>query len=122
MVCLAGLGEMGMVVGALSLVTSSSIPKHIRGSVAGISTFVGSIGILFNTKLGGYLFDVWTEGAPFFLIAMGHALCTLAAIVVITLDILNARQAQHSADEEKTFWQQFKALENSSAKEERIQD
>lgn len=95
-VSLAGLGEIGMVVGSLSLVTSVSVPVHVRGAVAGVSSFCGAIGILVNTKLGGYLFDAWTEGAPFFLMAVGHALCTILAVGVTTMDVIKLKREQQS--------------------------
>ena len=81
-IILAGIGEIGMVIGSLSLVTNASIPSTVRGSVAGVSSFFGAIGILFNTKLGGYLFDTWREGAPFLLVAIGHGIVCIAAIII----------------------------------------
>ena len=90
-VCLAGLGEIGMVVGGLSLVTSSCIPKEIRGSVAGVSSFFGALGVLFNTKLGGYLFDTWREGAPFFLIAIGHLIACILSFILLCIDFVSNR-------------------------------
>ncbi|OQR92051.1 hypothetical protein THRCLA_08798, partial [Thraustotheca clavata] len=56
-----GIGEMGIVVSSLSLVTSKAIPCQLRGSVSGAYSFFGTIGILISSKLGGYLFDKWTS-------------------------------------------------------------
>jgi MFS family permease len=64
---LVGLGEIGNVVCSLSLVTGARVPKASRGSVAGVYSAFGAVGILFHSKLGGYLFDSWDSGAPFFL-------------------------------------------------------
>ncbi|KAJ3249895.1 hypothetical protein HDU77_007289 [Chytriomyces hyalinus] len=77
-VILVGLSEIGLVIGNLALVTNNeSIDPSIRGSVAGISSVCGSIGILMTSKLGGYLFDKWNNGAPFFVLAIGHLIALL---------------------------------------------
>ena len=107
-VSLAGLGEIGMVVGSLSLVTSEHVPHHVRGSVAGVSSFCGALGILINTKLGGILFDIWRSGAPFFLTAIGHGLCTLLAIGVTLLDVAKRRREAG----EESYWDTVKNLDN----------
>ncbi|KAJ3406026.1 hypothetical protein HDU80_000304 [Chytriomyces hyalinus] len=85
-VILVGLSEIGLVIGNLALVTNNeSIDPSIRGSVAGISSVCGSIGILMTSKLGGYLFDKWNNGAPFFVLAIGHLIALLfGAYVVIS--------------------------------------
>ncbi|KAJ3021500.1 hypothetical protein HKX48_008357 [Thoreauomyces humboldtii] len=76
---LIGLSEIGTVVGSLALVTATYVPTDVRGSVAGVSSLCGAAGILLTTKLGGVLFDSWTETAPFFIMAVLH----LAFLVVI---------------------------------------
>lgn len=86
-VILAGIGEIGMIVGSLSLVTNATISPKVRGSVAGVSSFFGAIGILLNTKLGGYLFDVWREGAPFLLVAIGHGIVVIVGILLLILKL-----------------------------------
>jgi MFS family permease len=108
-VSLAGLGyiqiflndfrEGGMLVSSLSLVTHC--PSHIRGSVASYASIFGGIGILLNTKLGGHLFDTWTETAPFFLMGVGHTLITLFACALTIKSIyfdLNSDSGQHLGD------------------------
>ncbi|KAJ3276483.1 hypothetical protein HDU76_010524, partial [Blyttiomyces sp. JEL0837] len=83
-VILVGLGEIGMIIGNLSLVTSSaSVSPGLRGSVAGVSSACGAFGILVSSKLGGYLFDVWREGAPFLVMALGHLVALGVAIVCV---------------------------------------
>ncbi|KAJ3073990.1 hypothetical protein HDU98_000151 [Podochytrium sp. JEL0797] len=82
-VAFMGLSEIGLIVGNMSLVTSSkSVDKSVRGSVAGISSACGAIGILISSKLGGYLFDNWKEGAPFLILAVGHLIAVLAGVYV----------------------------------------
>lgn len=90
--CLIGLAEIGLVVGSLSLVTAAYVPAGIRGSVAGVSSLCGAAGILINTKLGGHLFDTWTEGAPFFVMVVGHVVFCLVAASVIIRDLVHAKK------------------------------
>jgi F0F1-type ATP synthase assembly protein I len=47
---------------------------------------VGGCGILLLTKLGGYLFDQWTAGAPFYIMAILNLIAFIAAIIVILID------------------------------------
>ncbi|EQC33513.1 hypothetical protein SDRG_09020 [Saprolegnia diclina VS20] len=86
-----GVGEMGIIVSSLSLVTSKAIPAQLRGSVSGAYSFCGTVGILITSKLGGYLFDHWTSTAPFFIMAIGNVLCALVAIGVMWNDVAKAR-------------------------------
>ncbi|KAJ3159763.1 hypothetical protein HDU86_001415 [Geranomyces michiganensis] len=89
---LIGFAEIGLVVGSLALVTASYVPYQVRGSVAGVSSLAGALGILINTKLGGALFDSWVPTAPFFVMAVGHAaFCVLAGVVVVR-DFVRARR------------------------------
>ncbi|KAF0701352.1 Aste57867_8133 [Aphanomyces stellatus] len=83
---LVGVGEMGIVVSSMSVVTSKAIPSHLRGSVSGAYAFCGTIGIMIASKLGGYLFDAWTSTAPFFVMAVGNVIAVVAAVVVIVQD------------------------------------
>lgn len=44
--------------------------RHLKGSIAGIYSLAGGAGILLLTKLGGALFDKWSPGAPFYMLAI----------------------------------------------------
>jgi sugar phosphate permease len=81
-----GLGEIGNVVCSLSLVTGERVPELSRGSVAGVYSAFGAAGILFHSKIGGYLFDTWTATAPFFVMSISHAVVTFLACVVFIYD------------------------------------
>lgn len=48
---------------------SSSSRNHLKGSIAGWYSLAGGAGILLLTKLGGYLFDSKSTGAPFYMLA-----------------------------------------------------
>ncbi|KAI9330294.1 major facilitator superfamily domain-containing protein [Obelidium mucronatum] len=83
-VIFVGLSEIGLVIGNMSLVTDSkSVDKSIRGSVAGVSSMCGAVGILISSKLGGLLFDQWREGAPFLILAVGHLIAVVVGVFVV---------------------------------------
>ena len=61
--------------------------NHLKGSIAGIYSLAGGAGILLLTKLGGFLFDTESPGAPFYMLAIFNAfllgiglLCGIAEI------------------------------------------
>jgi len=60
----------------------------------------GGCGILLLTKLGGYLFDVWTPGAPFFIMALLNVVALFAAITVIFVDRTRPKIQLPDGDEE----------------------
>jgi len=47
---------------------TSSNPGELKGTIAGVYSLCGGIGILFLTKGGGLLFDKWSPGAPFWVL------------------------------------------------------
>ncbi|KAK4155181.1 hypothetical protein C8A00DRAFT_13778 [Chaetomidium leptoderma] len=53
---------------------------RLKGSVAGVYSWCGGAAILLLTKLGGYLFDSWSTGAPFYLMAGFNAVLLLASL------------------------------------------
>eukprot|EP00842_Homolaphlyctis_polyrhiza_P004822 jgi/Hompol1/5340/HPOL_001235-RA len=90
---LIGAGEIGMVILSLTFVTASSVPHTIRGGVSGVSSFFGAAGILLISKLGGYLFDVWSLTMPFLLVALLHTASIAVSCWVIVTE-LRSLQAQ----------------------------
>ena len=67
-----GVGEIGLIISSMTLVTKATIPTHSRGTVAGISSFVGAVGVLVTTKGGGLLFDI-SPTLPLLLLGILHA-------------------------------------------------
>lgn len=63
-VAVAGAGNIGTVI-ATQVLIQQQAPAAIRGSVIGFFGLCGAVGILVATKLGGWLFDTWTEAGPF---------------------------------------------------------
>ena len=55
--------------------------NHLKGSIAGVYSLGGGAGILLLTKLGGYLFDTKSPGAPFYMLAIFNALLLGAGVL-----------------------------------------
>lgn len=53
---------------------------QLKGSIAGVYSLSGGIAILLLTKLGGFLFDHLTTGAPFYMMAAFNAILLLASL------------------------------------------
>ncbi|KAJ3258267.1 hypothetical protein HK103_003748 [Boothiomyces macroporosus] len=84
---LVGFGEIGLIIVSLGLVTHTSVPNGSKGSVAGIASFSGALGILVISKLGGYLFDSWFPGAPFLLLAILHFVFIALSLIIIASQV-----------------------------------
>ncbi|KAI4161416.1 MAG: hypothetical protein L6R39_000088 [Caloplaca ligustica] len=59
--------------------STSQTYGHLKGAIAGIYSFFGSLAILILTKLGGLLFDQVGPGSPFYLLALFNVSLLLAA-------------------------------------------
>ena len=68
-VVVAGAGNIGTVI-ATQVLIQQQAPSHIRGSVIGFFGLCGAIGILVASKMGGWLFDNWSESGPFVLFGL----------------------------------------------------
>jgi MFS family permease len=53
---------------------------HLKGSIAGVYSLSGGVAILLLTKLGGYLFDSMSTGAPFYMMAIFNAVLLVIGI------------------------------------------
>jgi MFS family permease len=71
--------------------------SQLKGSIAGIYSLAGGAGILLLTKLGGALFDSWTPGAPFFIMAIFNAILLVAVLLVSGGSALLKRRPQSNA-------------------------
>ena len=61
--------------------------QHFKGSIAGVYSLAGGAGILLLTKLGGYLFDELSAGAPFYMLAIFNAVLLLSGLVCIVAEL-----------------------------------
>jgi MFS family permease len=65
---LLGLGQISAII-ASQTVLGQEAPAEVRGAVFGLAGICASLGILFTTAFGGWLYDSVGKGGPFFLIA-----------------------------------------------------
>lgn len=61
---LIGMAEVGCIITSGVLIAEQA-PDRIRGSVIGVFTLSGAVGILIASLVGGYLFDHWRMTGPF---------------------------------------------------------
>ncbi|XXH05002.1 hypothetical protein Hte_011426 [Hypoxylon texense] len=55
---------------------------QLKGSIAGVYSWCGGAAILLLTKLGGYLFDVTSHGAPFYMMAVFNGILLIASLTI----------------------------------------
>ncbi|KAI3661478.1 hypothetical protein MP638_007208 [Amoeboaphelidium occidentale] len=82
LMCLVGIGEIGMIVTSLSLATAK-LPNDIRGSVSGCYSLFGGLGVLVLTYCGGLLADYWILTAPFVLVSFFTLAIIVGTIIII---------------------------------------
>lgn len=92
---LVGCGEIGMTISSQVLLAHSA-PKDVRGSTSGFFGIFSSIGIIIATRLGGYLFDKWTPGAPFFIFGILNIVTSLTGLIVFFVSRHMEKKAQQS--------------------------
>ncbi len=63
---LIGLGEISGLI-ASGVLIAQQAPRDIRGSVIGVFSFFGAVGVMTATGVGGQLFDNWRPQGPFVL-------------------------------------------------------
>lgn len=105
-VILIAVGELGMIISGMAMLNGPHVPRNLRGSIAGVFSFVGSVGIIIVSKVGGVLLDSWMKGAPFLLLAIGHCVVGVAAFVLLLfhrrIAAIDARRAEAEKPEEST--------------------
>uniref|UniRef100_A0A7S3GKI0 Major facilitator superfamily (MFS) profile domain-containing protein n=2 Tax=Palpitomonas bilix TaxID=652834 RepID=A0A7S3GKI0_9EUKA len=74
-----GIGQIGVIIASQSLAAEYARPD-VRGAVSGMFSLWGGVGVLISSSLGGFLFDIWSERAPFFLLGFLNVITTLLAL------------------------------------------
>lgn len=64
----------------ISTARNSISRVHLKGSIAGVYSLSGGAAILLLTKLGGYLFDSVSNGAPFYMMAVFNGILLVASL------------------------------------------
>jgi MFS family permease len=75
---LAGVGQSSTAM-SITVLLGEACPENIRGSVFGVQSFFGAIGILAIAWGGGQLFDLVAPGAPFIAVATANSLVLIFA-------------------------------------------
>ena len=78
---LIGMAEVGCIITSGVLIAQQT-PLAIRGSVIGTFSLCGAIGILFASKVGGWLFDNWMATGPFVLFGGVAGLVFIWSLIV----------------------------------------
>lgn len=60
---------------------SKVVKKDSRATIFGIYSLCGTIGILIITKLGGYLFDKYSEKWPFIFVVVSFVILLLVTVI-----------------------------------------
>ena len=66
---------------------------YLKGSIAGVYSLSGGVGILLLTKLGGFLFDTNTS-APFMMLSLFNALLLVAGLLCGVITTRRCKAAQ----------------------------
>jgi MFS family permease len=80
---LIGMAEVGCIITSGVLIAEQA-PDRLRGSVVGVFTLTGAVGILIASVVGGYLFDHWLQTGPFVFFGIISALVLVWALVLRT--------------------------------------
>ncbi|KAI0118767.1 hypothetical protein GGR51DRAFT_131883 [Nemania sp. FL0031] len=65
---------------------------QLKGSIAGVYSWCGGAAILLLTKLGGFLFDALSTGAPFYMMAIFNAVLLVASLSIDLGGIVRSRR------------------------------
>jgi MFS family permease len=76
-----GMAEVGCIITSGVLIAEQA-PDRLRGSVVGVFTLTGAVGILVASVVGGYLFDHWLKTGPFVFFGLISALVMLWALLL----------------------------------------
>jgi MFS family permease len=88
---LIGMAEVGCIITSGVLIAEQA-PDRLRGSVVGVFTLSGAVGILIASVVGGYLFDHWMRTGPFVFFGM------ISAVVMVWALLLRSRSKGSSAE------------------------
>lgn len=67
----------------------------LKGTIAGVYSWCGGAAILLLTKLGGVLFDRWSHGAPFYMMALFNAILLVATLGVDVVRLAKLHRHKH---------------------------
>jgi MFS family permease len=78
---LLGAAQISGIITSQVLIAQYA-PPDVRGSVIGVFGLCGALAQIALAKLGGMLFDRWTEAAPFLLVGALNLLLVIVALLI----------------------------------------
>ena len=79
-VCL-GIGQMSAITASQVLIGQEA-DARLRGSIVGVYSFFGALGLLASTVVGGRLFDLLAPSAPFVMVGIANGALFVWALAV----------------------------------------
>jgi MFS family permease len=79
---LLGIGQMSAIVASQTLIGQEADSAY-RGSIVGVYSFFGALGLIAVSVSGGILFDVWIPAAPFILVGGCNLLLLVWAVALM---------------------------------------
>ena len=76
-----GIGQMSAIVASQALIGKEADTDY-RGSIVGMYSFFGALGLVAVSAIGGYLFDAWIPAAPFVLVGFCNLLLFAWALIL----------------------------------------
>ena len=76
-----GIGQMSAIIASQALIGQEAQAEY-RGSILGMYSFFGAVGLLLTSLVGGKLFDAWTPSGPFLLVGGMNAALLIWALAV----------------------------------------
>ncbi len=95
-VCL-GIGQMSAITASQVLIGQEA-DARLRGSIVGVYSFFGALGLVASTVVGGRLFDMLAPSAPFVMVGVANGILFLWALAVRLWAPGAALQARLEAD------------------------
>ncbi|KAM3587128.1 hypothetical protein VKS41_002169 [Umbelopsis sp. WA50703] len=121
-VILIAVGELGMIISGMAMLNGRYVPQDLRGSISGTYSFIGALGIIVISKIGGVLFDKWMKGGPFLLLGIGHCLVSVFSVVVLLMnkrlerkDRLQEEREREQEQDQMVSSQEFESFEYHSS-------
>lgn len=91
-VILIACGQYGMIISGMAMVAGNYIKREEHAAISATYSFIGALGIIVVSKVGGVLFDDWMKGAPFLLLGIGHCLIMLMSVIVYGSRFISERK------------------------------
>ena len=74
-----GIGQISVILATQSLIGQEA-PVERRGTVMGIASFFGTVGILVTMASGGVFYDLWMASAPLVVFGMLNLVVLIFAL------------------------------------------